>query len=119
MIRPTRWFAGKSIRFDRNISRDVFFLYRLDDLNSKYRFMEMNLLQKKKRLRGKLPDIQICLGQFDDFLAIFQSVFIFIFILKIWSNNWENIVKMVRIWTRIFFLLIISTVKQRFRQRTR
>ncbi|CAF2760528.1 unnamed protein product [Rotaria sp. Silwood2] len=34
---------------------------RLDDLNSKYRFMEMNLLQKKKRLRGKLPDIQICL----------------------------------------------------------
>lgn len=24
--------------------------------------MEMNLLQKKKRLRGKLPDIQICLG---------------------------------------------------------
>ncbi|CAF3343769.1 unnamed protein product [Rotaria socialis] len=34
---------------------------RLDDLGSKYRFMEMNLLQKKKRLRGKLPDIQICL----------------------------------------------------------
>ena len=25
--------------------------------------MEMNLLQKKKRLRGKLPDIQICLGK--------------------------------------------------------
>ena len=24
--------------------------------------MEMNLLQKKKRLQGKLPDIQICLG---------------------------------------------------------
>jgi hypothetical protein len=38
---------------------------RLDDLNSKYRFMEMNLLQKKKRLRGKLPDIQICLGMSD------------------------------------------------------
>ncbi|CAF0965594.1 unnamed protein product [Rotaria sordida] len=36
-------------------------IIRLDDLNSKYRFMEMNLLQKKKRLRGKLPDIQICL----------------------------------------------------------
>ncbi len=42
----------------------LFFCYRLDDLNSKYRFMEMNLLQKKKRLRGKLPDIQICLGKF-------------------------------------------------------
>ncbi len=40
------------------------YFYRLDDLNSKYRFMEMNLLQKKKRLRGKLPDIQICLGRF-------------------------------------------------------
>jgi hypothetical protein len=39
-------------------------LSRLDDLNSKYRFMEMNLLQKKKRLRAKLPDIQICLGRF-------------------------------------------------------
>ena len=26
--------------------------------------MEMNLLQKKKRLQGKLPDIQICLGLF-------------------------------------------------------
>ena len=38
------------------------FDFRLDDLNSKYRFMEMNLLQKKKRLQGKLPDIQICLG---------------------------------------------------------
>ncbi|CAF0765076.1 unnamed protein product [Adineta steineri] len=34
---------------------------RLDDLNNKYRFMEMNLLQKKKRLQGKLPDIQVCL----------------------------------------------------------
>jgi len=38
---------------------------RLDDLNSKYRFMEMNLLQKKKRLRGKLPDIQICLDMIE------------------------------------------------------
>lgn len=38
---------------------------RLDDLNSKYRFMEMNLLQKKKRLQGKLPDIQICLDMIE------------------------------------------------------
>ncbi|CAF0943048.1 unnamed protein product [Adineta ricciae] len=38
---------------------------RLDDLNSKYRFMEMNLLQKKKRLRSKLPDIQICLDMIE------------------------------------------------------
>jgi hypothetical protein len=29
--------------------------------------MEMNLLQKKKRLRGKLPDIQICLGKLNSF----------------------------------------------------
>ncbi len=46
------------------------FVFRLDDLNSKYRFMEMNLLQKKKRLRGKLPDIQICLGIFDLFCIL-------------------------------------------------
>lgn len=29
--------------------------------------MEMNLLQKKKRLRSKLPDIQISLGRFSLF----------------------------------------------------
>lgn len=46
---------------------NIEFPFRLDDLNSKYRFMEMNLLQKKKRLRGKLPDIQICLGEWDRF----------------------------------------------------
>jgi hypothetical protein len=60
MIQRIRWFEGKE--FEK-----INFIYwlgsfRLDDLNSKYRFMEMNLLQKKKRLRGKLPDIQICLG---------------------------------------------------------
>ena len=38
---------------------------RLDDLNSKYRCMEMNLLQKKKRLRGKLPDIEISLDMIE------------------------------------------------------
>mgnify|MGYP002378063598 CR=1 FL=1 len=27
--------------------------------------MEMNLLQKKKRLRGKLPDIQTCLDMIE------------------------------------------------------
>ena len=46
----------------------MFIFSRLDDLNNKYRFMEMNLLQKKKRLQGKLPDIQICLGIFHCFL---------------------------------------------------
>ncbi|CAF0840915.1 unnamed protein product [Didymodactylos carnosus] len=43
-----------------NPSADVV-LKRLDDLNGKYRFMEMNLLQKKKRLKSKLPDIKMCL----------------------------------------------------------
>jgi hypothetical protein len=47
----------------------IYLFSRLDDLNSKYRFMEMNLLQKKKRLRAKLPDIQICLGMFYLFLS--------------------------------------------------
>lgn len=35
--------------------------------------MEMNLLQKKKRLRGKLPDIQICLGDFSFFPFFLSS----------------------------------------------
>jgi hypothetical protein len=48
-------------------------LFRLDDLNNKYRFMEMNLLQKKKRLQGKLPDIQICLGMIYS-LFVFDSI---------------------------------------------
>jgi hypothetical protein len=47
----------------------IYLFSRLDDLNSKYRFMEMNLLQKKKRLRAKLPDIQICLGMVYLFLS--------------------------------------------------
>ena len=38
--------------------------------------MEMNLLQKKKRLRGKLPDIQICLG-ISHFCFYFWKSFLF------------------------------------------
>jgi hypothetical protein len=61
-IRLIQSFDGEIVSLLRvsKLIRDAF--CRLDDLNSKYRFMEMNLLQKKKRLRGKLPDIQICMG---------------------------------------------------------
>ena len=41
--------------------------------------MEMNLLQKKKRLRGKLPDIQICLGIKVYSISSLKSLLIFYF----------------------------------------
>ena len=64
MIHLIQLFEGEEF------NNKIFFFWKyffstLDDLNSKYRFMEVNLLQKKKRLRGKLPDIQICLGMLD------------------------------------------------------
>ncbi|XP_797937.1 prefoldin subunit 3 [Strongylocentrotus purpuratus] len=36
-------------------------LKRLEEQHQKYKFMEMNLLQKKRRLRGQIPDIRTTL----------------------------------------------------------
>jgi len=73
MIQLIQLFEGDEIENEKSFFFDREF-FRLDDLNSKYRFMEMNLLQKKKRLKGKLPDIQICLGILD-YIFILEKCF--------------------------------------------
>ncbi|XP_023211641.1 prefoldin subunit 3-like [Centruroides sculpturatus] len=46
-----------------------FVLRRLDEQHSKYKFLECNLLQKKKRLKKQIPDIKISL----DILKLMKS----------------------------------------------
>jgi hypothetical protein len=41
-----------------NDSNATLVLKRLDESHTKYRFMEQNLLQKKRRLKKQIPDIE-------------------------------------------------------------
>jgi hypothetical protein len=41
-----------------NDSNATHVLKRLDESHTKYRFMEQNLLQKKRRLKKQIPDIE-------------------------------------------------------------
>lgn len=61
---PTMPFVDdvdKYMKKEENHGSAEFVLRRLDEQHSKYKFLECNLLQKKKRLKKQIPDIKVSL----------------------------------------------------------
>ena len=52
----------KFMKEDNNNAEDV--LKKFDELYQKYRLMEVNLLQKKDKLKIQIPDIKMSLGYY-------------------------------------------------------
>lgn len=50
----------KFMKEDNKSAEDV--IKKLDELYQKYRLMEVNLLQKKEKLKTQIPDIKMSLG---------------------------------------------------------
>jgi hypothetical protein len=53
--------VDKFMKEDGKTAEDV--LKKLDELYQKYRLMEINLLQKRDRLKSQIPDIKMSLGK--------------------------------------------------------
>lgn len=53
----------KFMREDNKTAENV--IRKLDELYQKYRVMEVNLLQKKEKLKVQIPDIKMSLGIID------------------------------------------------------
>ena len=54
--------VDKFMKEDNKNAEDV--IKKLDELYQKYRLMEINLLQKKDKLKNQIPDIKMSLGIF-------------------------------------------------------
>jgi hypothetical protein len=54
--------VDKFMKEDNKNAEDV--IKKLDELYQKYRLMEINLLQKKDKLKNQIPDIKMSLGNF-------------------------------------------------------
>ncbi len=52
--------VDKFMKEDNKTAEDV--LKKLDELYQKYRLMEINLLQKRDKLKTQIPDIKMSLG---------------------------------------------------------
>ena len=54
--------VDKFMKEENKNAEDV--IKKLDELYQKYRLMEINLLQKKDKLKNQIPDIKMSLGLF-------------------------------------------------------
>jgi hypothetical protein len=52
--------VDKFMKEENKNAEDV--IKKLDELYQKYRLMEINLLQKKEKLKNQIPDIKMSLG---------------------------------------------------------
>ena len=53
--------VDKFMKDENKNAEDV--IKKLDELYQKYRLMEINLLQKKEKLKNQIPDIKMSLGE--------------------------------------------------------
>ena len=64
----------KFMKEDSKSAEDV--IKKLDELYQKYRLMEVNLLQKKEKLKAQIPDIKMSLGKHG--------------LERLWSAGWTD-----------------------------